>query len=104
MASCNMVVWNACSLNMRARRSAVRELVVSERVSLVCLQETKLADVPRSLILDMLGVDFDYLFLPASVTRGGILVAWNKREWVLTNPLLKIFSLTVKVRSASNPT
>jgi exonuclease III len=42
----NIAVWNVRGLNQRARRSAVRELVASECVSLLCLQETKLVVVP----------------------------------------------------------
>ena len=36
-------------LNMRARRDAIRSLVDDVKVSLVCLQETKLESVPKNL-------------------------------------------------------
>jgi exonuclease III len=42
MSSGNIVIWNVCGLNSRARRNVVRELVASEHPSIVCLQETKL--------------------------------------------------------------
>jgi hypothetical protein len=38
----NFIVWNVRGLNARARRDIMRELVVAERPSIVCLQETKL--------------------------------------------------------------
>lgn len=38
----NILVWNVRGLNMRARRDVVREFVLKERVSLLCLLETKI--------------------------------------------------------------
>ncbi|CAN6279296.1 unnamed protein product [Urochloa humidicola] len=64
----NLVSWNMRGLNHRSRRSAINELVRSERVSLLYLQETKLDDVTKSLIIDMLGLDYDYFALPAAHT------------------------------------
>jgi exonuclease III len=37
------LIWNARGLNSRARRTAVKDVFVLERVSVVCLQETKVA-------------------------------------------------------------
>jgi hypothetical protein len=36
-----LLCWNVRGLNSRARRSVVRNIVLSERMSLLCLQETK---------------------------------------------------------------
>jgi hypothetical protein len=49
--------------------------VRSEKVSLLSLQETKLNVVNDALILDMLGIDFNYVALPTVSGCGGILVA-----------------------------
>jgi exonuclease III len=38
----NILVWNVRGLNGLTHREAPRELVVVERLSIVCLQETKL--------------------------------------------------------------
>jgi hypothetical protein len=54
-----LVVWNARGLNRRARRTAVQELVRSERASFVCLQETKPDILDDALVKGMLGPDFD---------------------------------------------
>nr|TKV94306.1 hypothetical protein SEVIR_9G285200v2 [Setaria viridis] len=88
----NLSVWNVRGLNCRARRTAIHELVWSERVSLLCLQEAKLDVVDRTLILDMLGLDFDYYALPAVHSCGGFLVAWDigmfpAPHWALTQSL-----------------
>lgn len=40
----NLLIWNAGGLNSRARRSVVRNLDAQEHASVICLQETKVAD------------------------------------------------------------
>jgi exonuclease III len=66
-------------LNDPAKRDAVREFVSSLRVSVVCLQETRLDVIDDFIVMQCLGPSFDgYVYLPAVETRGGILLAWNK--------------------------
>jgi exonuclease III len=52
----------------------VRSLIASERSSLICLQETKMNVISNTDIMQFLSVGYDYVFLPAFHTRGGILV------------------------------
>ena len=62
-----MLVWNVRGLNNRARRmgvrslvsSTVRSLVSSTGTSIVCLQETKLAVVTPTIVMEDFGADFD---------------------------------------------
>ena len=82
----NLSVWNVCGLNQCARCSAIHELVMSEKVSLLCLQEEKLDVVNNSLILDMLSLDFDYVALPVVHSCGGILVIWHNDMWIVSCP------------------
>jgi hypothetical protein len=42
-----------------------------ERVSMLCLQESKLDVIDDSLICNMLGSDFDYAYLPTDGLWGG---------------------------------
>jgi hypothetical protein len=65
-------------LTSRARRTLVADLVYQERVSVVCLQETKLFVLDDRLILELLGSGFDYNYLLAVETRGGILVVGSR--------------------------
>jgi hypothetical protein len=75
--------------------------VRSEKVALLCLQETKLNVVNDALILDILGLDFDYVALPAVSGCGGILVAWRKDLWLVSSPSLGLNHVTVKVALTS---
>jgi hypothetical protein len=94
MDSENIVVWNVCGLSGGARRDVVTDLVRQERCSLLCVQETKLSNIDDGLVASMLGSNFRYSFLPANVTRGGILVAWDIATWSV------LASLSVKVKLA----
>jgi exonuclease III len=99
----NLVVWNVRGLNRRAQRSVVHELVRSEKVSLLCLQETKLNVVNDALILDLIGPDFGYIALPAVSGCGGILFAWRRDLWFVSSPSLGLNHVTVKVALTSAP-
>jgi exonuclease III len=74
-----ILCWNVRGLNDPAKRDAVREFIASIRVSVVCLQETRLDVIVNFLVIQCLGPSFDgYVYLPAVETRGEILLAWNK--------------------------
>lgn len=76
MDNISILSWNVRGVNARARKDAIRTLVDGIRPSIVCLQETKLDVIPQTLIMLMLGSAFaEFAYLPASNTRGGILIA-----------------------------
>ena len=70
-------MWNVRGLNGRARRSVVREFVVQEQVSVVCLQETKVVDLSVTFCNELTGTGFDCGFLPSVGASGG-----EPNEWV----------------------
>jgi len=76
-----ILIWNVRGLNSVARRDAVRVLVDSAKIDIICLQETKMVAVSRQTILSMLGSDFDnnFICLPSVGASGGILIAWRCR-------------------------
>jgi hypothetical protein len=45
-------------------------------------------------IMQILGTDFDYVFLPAIHTRDGILVTWLTATWSVSNTSLQCFSVS----------
>jgi exonuclease III len=52
--------------------------VDSSKADIVCVQETKIANLSQRVILSALGTDFSYfVVLPASGQSGGILMAWR---------------------------
>ena len=97
-----ILVWNVRGLNSQARRDAVRVIVDSYKVDVVCLQETKIPDVSRHCILSMLGVEFDnnFTFLPSLGASGGILIAWRARLGVVNSSRVDTFSSSVQFSSS----
>src|SRR3954463_2416282 len=95
-----VMICNVRDLNSRARRTGVRSVVDTTGASIVCLQETKLAVVSRSIVMETLGAVFDdYFCLPASDTRGGIIVAWDNRKVQLDSAHVDTNSVTARVCS-----
>jgi exonuclease III len=72
----NILFWNVRGLNGTARQDVVRNLVISSKINVVCLQETKMEDISRINVIQMLGRDFsNFIFLPLVGASGGILLA-----------------------------
>jgi hypothetical protein len=86
MSSDTMLSWKAQGLNAQARREVVAELVSQVCVSLLCIQQSKLPVVDDAMVILMLGSSYVYHFVPASGTRGGILVGWHSDMWTVCLP------------------
>ena len=69
----NIFIWNVCGLNMRARRAVVREFLLQERVSVLCLVETKIDVLSSAMANELMGMSFDYVCLPAMGASGEML-------------------------------
>jgi exonuclease III len=78
------ILMNVRGLRSQVRRSIIMDLVAQERISLVCLQETKLSSLDLSTIMSICGSGFEYCFLPVDCTRGGIMVTWHASAWSLS--------------------
>jgi exonuclease III len=53
MTNENIMIWNVRGMNAHARRNSVREFVMQERVSILCLQETKMDVVTPTVVNEM---------------------------------------------------
>jgi exonuclease III len=98
MNSESILVWNVRGLNANSHRDALRSLVGSERVSVVCVQETKLHVIDNFLVMQVLGIGFDYSFLSSVGTRGGILVAWRASSWSASSISTQRYSVLVRLK------
>jgi exonuclease III len=77
MDSENILVWNVRGVNGKSQCDDMREPIVAERSSIVCLQETMLHVISPFDVMQFLGSGFDYTFLPTAQKQGGILVTWR---------------------------
>lgn len=84
---------------MPAHREAVLRMLQDAKPDVVCLQETKLQDIPATLAAEFLGQHLlNYKFLPAQRTRGRILVAWDDDQMETHRLVLRDYSLTVNIK------
>jgi len=83
---------------MKALRNAVRDVILSSRADLVCLQGTKVAAVNQFFLCSVFGSDFDkFVLLPAAGTRGGIIIAWKSAAVQVISSHVDTFSVSVHV-------
>jgi exonuclease III len=99
----NLFIWNVRGLNMRARRAVIHEFLLQERVSALCLVETKLDVLSTSLATDLMGAGFDYMCLPSMGASGGIVVAWSCDAWEVTTRTYHSHSITIHIAPTSSP-
>ncbi|XP_073355144.1 uncharacterized protein [Aegilops tauschii subsp. strangulata] len=84
-----MVCWNVRGLNSPAKKDALRELADSMKVAIWCILETKLVHVDTYIIMRCLGPAYDgFAYLPSSDTRGGIFIAWDSSQVLISNTVL----------------
>lgn len=100
---CNIINWNVRGLNNPARRKVVRDLVSETRATIVMLQETKLEVVDAVLVTEILGQRFvdNFVVLPASGTRGGILMALDESHYKITQAEIGVHTVTARVAAVS---
>jgi exonuclease III len=97
-----IMIWNVRGLNSLARQDTVRTLVEATQADIVCIQETKIANMPQQVLLSALGSSFtDYLELPAMGASGGILVAWRRHVQTTKSRRLDINSSSIQFCSES---
>jgi exonuclease III len=69
----NVLSWNVRGLNNAARQEEVKLMINLWKPDLVCLQETKLANLSAATITNTLGSAYEnsFIFSPADGTGGG---------------------------------
>nr|CAD1838381.1 unnamed protein product [Ananas comosus var. bracteatus] len=72
------LTWNVRGLNDQNKCSVVRSFIRFSKVSVVCLQETKLSSTSLDKFRSFCGFHLqEFRTLDAAGTRGGLLTAWN---------------------------
>lgn len=96
-----VLMWNVRDLNSPAKHVAVLQVVANCDPNIICLQETKLQCLDLNIVMQCLGRNFtDFVYLPASGTRGGILLAWDSSHVSLSNVHHANYSITALVDSS----
>ena len=95
--------WNVRGANNLNKRNVIRNVIRSQRVDLVCLQETKLQNSfstdARSLGVGRLT---EWRAVEAEGTTGGILVFWDTRKLDLLEAEIGHFSVTCMFKNVED--
>ena len=97
--------WNVRGANNLNKRNVIRNFIRSQRVDLVCLQETKLQNLSsadaRSFGVGIL-VEADWRVVEAKGSAGGILVFWDTRKLELVEAELGHFLATCMFKNVED--
>ena len=104
MDPAKILIWNVRGLNSTSRQDSVHSIVGSSRSDIVCIQETKVTDMSRIIILSSLGLDFsDFIATPSVGASGGILIAWRRHIRVFVALRVDNHSVTVQFSIENGP-
>lgn len=101
MSSTNHLVmmnWNVRGMNSSAKRATICEVASSHRVSVLCLQETKIESWSPAIVRELGGSRLQgCAVLPAIGASGGIPILWDKNIVDINTHAVGSFSITAKV-------
>ncbi|WVZ92388.1 hypothetical protein U9M48_038459 [Paspalum notatum var. saurae] len=93
--SWSVVSWNVRGLGGSEKCTVVRDALLSSKPVIVCLQESKLCDLPKTKAKTFLPPNLsDLSSLNALGTRGGIVTTWDTKLFSLASSLVRRYSLT----------
>ena len=95
--------WNVRGVNNPDKRRVIKSFLRSNRVDLVCLQETKVQQM-NNVMARSLGVDrfLNWRALNAEGPAGGILLLWDKRRISKVDSVAGSFSVSCLFRMAAD--
>ena len=90
-----LLSWNVRGANNLDKRKIISNFVRSQRMDLVCIQETKIQDFSNACTCSFRAGRFhDWKALEAEGAAGGILLFWDKRKMNLVEAEICSFSIT----------
>ena len=95
--------WNVKGVNDFEKRKLIKAFLTSQRVDLVCLQETKLKGASTDLVRSLrVGRFVDWATVNPVGASGGILILWDSRILQLVDKEESQFSLSCSFRNCED--
>ena len=95
--------WNVRGANNPNKRNVIRNFIRSQRVDLVCLQETKIQELTPAVVRSLgVGRLFEWKAVEAEGSAGGILVFWDIRKLELVETEIGDFSVTCMFKNVGD--
>ena len=99
----SLCVWNVQGLGDPLKCVDVKQCLSEKPFSIICIQETKLPDVPKQKACSFLpAANSKFVFKPSDGSRGGILTAWNPNTLALQSSTIMAYRSVSTFRSMSN--
>ena len=98
-----LLSWNVRGVNNPNKRKVIRNFIRSQRVDLVCLQETKIQELSLAVVRSLgVGRLAEWRAVEAEGTAGGILVFWDTRKLELVETEIGHFSVTCMFKNVED--
>ncbi|RVX07796.1 putative ribonuclease H protein [Vitis vinifera] len=92
--------WNVRGANDSEKRKVIKALIKSQKVDVVCLQETKIQEMSRMIVRSLgVGRCLDWKVLNSRGASGGVLVFWDKRVLQLLEAEVGNFSVSCRFKN-----
>ena len=87
--------WNVRGVNDSDKRKVIKNLIRTNKVDLVCLQETKVQEMNFDMVRSLgVGRFLDWIAMNAEGSAGGILMFWDKRRMSMLESMVGSFSVS----------
>jgi exonuclease III len=98
-----IVTWNVRGLNDREKRLQIKNLIKMWGADVICLQETKLKLISRSLVKSLWGCHYvDWAVLGSVRASSEILVMWDRRVVEKVEEAIGQYSVTCKFQNVED--
>ena len=87
--------WNVRGANDSDKRKVIKNLIRTNKVDLVCLQETKVQEMNFDMVRSLgVGRFLDWTAMNAEGSAGGILMFWDKRRMSRLETMVGSYSVS----------
>ena len=92
--------WNVRGANDRDKRKVIKLVIKSQRVDVVCVQETKIKEMNTGLVRSLgVGRHLDWRAINSRGAVGGIMVFWDNRMVELVDLEEGEFSISCRFKN-----
>ena len=98
-----LLSWNVRGANDSSKRKIIKSFVKSQKMDLLCIQETKIQSMFEEVVRSLgSGRFLDWRTLNAIESTGGILICWDKRSLEILDWEEGQFSISCRFRNGEN--
>ncbi|RVW39723.1 LINE-1 reverse transcriptase-like [Vitis vinifera] len=95
--------WNVRGANDKEKRRVIKDVIKSQKVDLVCIQETKIQEMSNGLVKSLgVGRCLEWGSLNSRGTAGGVLVFWDNRVLQLEEMEVGKFTVSCRFKSCED--